>query len=154
MGGKIGNQNARRPDNCRICGVLLNTTNWYPSLSPPNGRQHICIDCHKAKFREGYSRNRTAEHVRQREKSRRLKQVCLDAYGTGCACCGEKSFEFLCIDHIAGGGNRHRKEVGYGSGFYRWLKSNNFPIGFRVLCMNCNFSYGHYGICPHAHSLG
>jgi len=35
------------------------------------------------------------------------------------------------------------------SNFYRWLKQNNFPEGFRVLCINCNFSLGIYGYCPH-----
>lgn len=30
-----------------------------------------------------------------------------------------------------------------------WLKKNNYPPGFRVLCMNCNFSLGMRGYCPH-----
>lgn len=70
-----------------------------------------------------------------------------------CACCGVSYLEFLGIDHILGGGNQQRKKLfshgGGGSKFYRWLMSNNFPPGFRVLCNNCNNSLGNFGYCPH-----
>lgn len=67
-----------------------------------------------------------------------------------CVCCGETYLEFLSIDHINGGGRKHLKQIGcYGQGFYAWLIKNNFPEGYRVLCINCNFSLGHYGYCPH-----
>jgi len=66
-----------------------------------------------------------------------------------CACCGIREIEFLTIDHIKGGGAKHRKEVGQGTTFYNWIKRNNFPKGFRILCMNCNHSLGHYGYCVH-----
>ena len=46
----------------------------------------------------------------------------------------------LSIDHIKGGGNRHRDKLGNdGSGVYRWLKKENYPTGYQVLCMNCQF---------------
>jgi hypothetical protein len=73
-----------------------------------------------------------------------------------CACCGETRYEFLSIDHINGGGNEERKKFLTTTGkynprkFYQWLIDNNFPEGFRVLCMNCNFALGHYGYCPHS----
>jgi len=58
--------------------------------------------------------------------------------------------EFLTIDHINGGGNKQKQEIG-GAGIklYLWMKRNNYPSGFQVLCMNCNFAKGKYGICPH-----
>lgn len=68
-----------------------------------------------------------------------------------CSCCGESILEFLTIDHINGGGGKHRSELKRGSGdIYRWLKSNNYPEGFQVLCFNCNSSkhYGN-GVCAH-----
>lgn len=72
--------------------------------------------------------------------------------GTTCACCGETHIEFLCIDHINGGGMAHRRTIGayIGNNFYRWLKSHGYPLGFRVLCVNCNFALGHAGYCPHS----
>lgn len=66
-----------------------------------------------------------------------------------CACCGELEIKFLSIDHINGGGNKHRKKIGGGSGFYLWLKNHKFPKGYQVLCLNCNFAKGLYGVCPH-----
>jgi len=79
-----------------------------------------------------------------------IRQEVLDHYGNKCVCCGETTPEFLAIDHINGGGNKHRKEVG-GSGpvMYRWLKKNNYPEGFQILCHNCNMAKGFYGACPH-----
>ena len=68
-----------------------------------------------------------------------------------CECCGETYLEFLTLDHKNGGGNKHRKQEGLekGSATYWWIIHNDFPEGFRVLCMNCNFSIGMYGYCPH-----
>lgn len=75
------------------------------------------------------------------------------AYGgnpPSCACCGETRLEFLTVDHIDGGGGKHKKEINKtGDGFYNWLITNHFPSGYRVLCYNCNLSLGHLGYCPH-----
>jgi hypothetical protein len=85
-----------------------------------------------------------------RNQNKKLRLECLLAYGNKCACCGENRYEFLCIDHINGRGRAHRKDTG--RYFYGWLKKNNFPGGFRVLCHNCNMSKGIYGYCPHEKS--
>jgi len=45
----------------------------------------------------------------------------------------------LSIDHINGGGRKDRREGKSGSLFYYWLQRNNFPKGFQVLCMNCQY---------------
>lgn len=89
---------------------------------------------------------------------RELRTRVLDAYGKHCQCCGEPTFEFLAIDHIDGGGREHRaflrqRGIGAGAGFYRWLEVNGFPLGFQVLCHNCNMAKGFYGVCPHQSSL-
>lgn len=61
--------------------------------------------------------------------------------------------EFLTIDHVNGKGNEHRKllfkhNVG-GVHMYRWLKRNNYPEGYTILCMNCNWAQRYGNICPH-----
>jgi len=66
-----------------------------------------------------------------------------------CNCCGESGYEFLCIDHIDGGGHQHRKDVGNGITFLRWLINNQYPAGFQILCHNCNMARAFYGECPH-----
>jgi hypothetical protein len=81
------------------------------------------------------------------------RQLRLDAiahYGGKCMCCGETEEAFLSIDHINGGGNEHRKKVHRHIGL--WLKKNNYPDGFQILCHNCNQAKGYYGICPHQKS--
>jgi hypothetical protein len=79
----------------------------------------------------------------------RLRQEVLKKYGEKCACCGEYRNEFLAIDHINGCSRELRKEQGGGSALYRWLKRNNFPPGYQVLCHNCNMAKGCHGYCPH-----
>ncbi len=89
----------------------------------------------------------------RKEAYKKTKLEVLGHYSNGvpvCSCCGEPEIVFLSIDHINGGGTKHRKELlGQGKNFYRWLKINGYPSGYRVLCHNCNQAYGHYGFCPH-----
>lgn len=89
------------------------------------------------------------EMRRRATVSRRAdRQEVLDHYGSVCACCGEGRWEFVAIDHIHGGGTEHRRKDRI-SDIYKWLKKNNYPEGYRVLCHNCNSSLGYYGYCPH-----
>lgn len=92
---------------------------------------------------------------KNREKNKRFRikrrMEILYQYSGGlmkCNCCGEATIEFLAIDHINNNGYEHRKIV-KGSDLYRWLRSNNYPEGFQVLCHNCNFAKGVYKLCPH-----
>jgi hypothetical protein len=68
----------------------------------------------------------------------KLNALCIYSHGSmKCEICEEDRLGCLSIDHIDGGGRKHREEIkGH---IYRWLKENEFPIGFRVLCMNCQF---------------
>jgi hypothetical protein len=44
------------------------------------------------------------------------------------------------MDHIEGGGTRARlKTEPLKRHIYHWLKKNDYPDGFQVLCMNCQF---------------
>ena len=64
-----------------------------------------------------------------------------------CACCGELEKMFLVIDHMNGGGGQHRKAI---SGHIStWLKRQDYPDGYRVLCHNCNHAV-RLGVCPHS----
>lgn len=97
-----------------------------------------------------YSNN--VEYKSNLSKSHRLKVKleCIGHYGGCCGCCGESILAFLAIDHMNGGGTQHRKsEKISGSRFYSWLKKNNFPDGFQVLCHNCNWAKYVLGECPH-----
>ena len=64
-----------------------------------------------------------------------------------CKGCKEICVEFLCIDHKK---KRTKKEKNLtGKAFYQYLKENNYPEGFQVLCFGCNFVKGVYPKCPH-----
>lgn len=86
-----------------------------------------------------------------RRNRRAAREEVLKHYGKRCECCGETAVEFLTIDHINGGGNKHRRELGNRGGyrFYLWLIRNNYPDGYRVLCFNCNCAIAFSGACPH-----
>lgn len=81
----------------------------------------------------------------QKERNIVIKKEVLTHYGNGelkCVQCGENRLGCLTIDHINGGGNKHRIKVckSHGStAFYRWLKKESYPLGFQTLCMNCQF---------------
>jgi hypothetical protein len=80
------------------------------------------------------------------------REKVLAHYGQWCACC--KSTERLQIDHIAGNGREHRKELGKpgGTSFYQWLIKNDYPEGFQTLCLRCNLSKGTGERCRLNHS--
>lgn len=106
---------------------------------------------HKARMsrqkekREAYREAHKVELRRKlREGYQRLKQEVLSHYSISppvCAHCRITDIDVLCIDHIANDGAEHRRIIGhnYGANFYRWLKKNNYPGGFQVLCRNCNW---------------
>ena len=87
----------------------------------------------------------------RRDWHKNNRKLVLFHYSNGemkCACCGENKDEFLSIDDIEGTIHRKIKKQGVRD-FYRWLMRNNYPKGFQVLCMNCNFAKGMSGKCPH-----
>lgn len=101
------------------------------------------------KGRKHYAANK--EHLRKlrHEKHVRYRMECLIHYSDNppfCNCCGEKTIEFLALDHIGGGGTRDRKQNG--SNQYSKIRIGWPPL-FQVLCHNCNMAKGFYGICPH-----
>lgn len=88
--------------------------------------------------------------TKQREVRDTKKFNAFQAYGGFvCACCGERMEKFLSIDHINGDGSKHRRQQGNGAMLYSWLARHQFPAGFQVLCMNCNWGRRYTGVCPH-----
>lgn len=111
-----------------------------------------CRPCTRLRVNLYNAANREKINKRRRELSFLDKKAILAFYSeqkNSCACCGEKELLFLSIDHVDGGGSKHRREVGFGPNFYRWLRTHGFPHGYQVLCFNCNLSKGFYGHCPH-----
>ena len=103
----------------------------------------------------GWCRRCITAYSKARGKEARLNAIIHYSCGSPhCACCGDDRFEFLCLDHIDGGGNAHRLAV---TGSKRgsialWLEKNGYPDGFQVLCHNCNMAKHIHGTCPYATS--
>ena len=144
-------QHPKDTKRCPCCKKLKSRSEFNKDAARAGGIVSWCKECTSSYAKE-YRKDHP--HVAKGERASYLKQriTTLRVYSNGvpkCACCGEAQYEFLSLDHIEGSGNKHRKALGYHSKIHQWLKANNYPPGFQVLCHNCNFAKSHYGTCPH-----
>jgi len=117
---------------------------WYKNYREKHREELI------TKNREYYQKHRKELQEKARQKRLKIRLEVIKYYGGKCICCGEDCMEFLTIDHIKGEGRKHRRSLGGANRFYNWLRKNNFPKGFQVLCMNCNWGKRmNNGVCPH-----
>jgi hypothetical protein len=142
----------KKHEQCCICGLKcsMSVRLGYDALYQKEWRER-----NRDKLREY---NRRARAI--------VRVAALKAYGgdsPSCKCCGTTIQELLCVDHINGGGNEHRRKIfklrkrpgeltdqSAGYPFLYWLKNNNYPPEFQLLCHNCNFfKTAHKGkVCP------
>ena len=122
---------------CYKCRVEKPISEFYATQGHP---YTVCAECCKKK------RKVPAYRAREKERFNATKLEVLGHYGKDgkpvCTVCGESRVLCLTIDHINGGGMKHRKLVTGGSGgsrFYYWLKRQGYPEGYQTLCMNDNF---------------
>jgi len=93
----------------------------------------------------GYMREKLKKII----KLKRLQIIMHYCHGViQCACCDESEYRFLTIDHIDGRKKWNHKHMN-GLKFYLWLIKNNYPNGFQILCMNCNWGKRFLTVCPH-----
>ena len=130
---------------CPSCGTTKSKGEFGPDKTRSDGLQTYCKECQ--------SRRGWRDNIKLREDA-------FKAYGGArCINCGEDYIHVLVLDHIDSDGNRERAElkekfgVTPGNGFYRYLKRQKWPIGYQVLCHNCNFlkerrpeQYKEYGL--------
>jgi hypothetical protein len=68
-----------------------------------------------------------------------LRNTVFNHYGGKCVRCGVDDLNKLNLHHINFDGGKHRKEIGSGrSALCRWIKKNNYPDSFQVLCVSCH----------------
>lgn len=118
---------------------------------PTTDKQKIAQKKYRDSHRELCIKRTVANNRKKRSEYRELT---INHYGGNppkCNCCGEKERKFLTLDHINGGGRQHRKEMNNKSGgVHGQLVKGNFPEGYQVLCMNCNWGkFINNGLCPH-----
>ena len=141
---------------CNSCNAEK-TRNWYKNnlekakiISKRTYNKHK--ESHIARATKWNKDNKLSHRNSNATWRWKLRQEIIEEYGGSCACCGEVIPEFLSIDHINNDGNVERKQNNSkgGAKFYKELKDRGFPKdNYQLLCMNCNFAKGHFGICPH-----
>lgn len=127
---------------------------YYPNWYKERMVKGICTKCGEPVSGSKWycEKHRLQKKEYAKEYTARKRKIVMEAYGNStCACCGETNDKFLTLDHINGGGNKHRREIAMGGKTYwNWFIKNNFPPGFQVLCWNCNLGKRvNNGICPH-----
>lgn len=138
---------------CRLCYAA-----YMRSYNAKN-REKVCA-LKRAYQQEQKKNPEWVAKVRKkgREYWQNMRHKIILAYGGyRCNCCGETEPSFLSIDHVNNDGAAHRRSLGYaGNGkggssrTLKWIRDNNYPPGFQVLCMNCQFGkVRNKGICPH-----
>ncbi len=136
---RIGEEERNRNYYTQNREEILEKTKVYEKAHPEQQRK---------RHQKWYQNHKELSAERVKRNLIALRQLVLEHYGGHCQCCGETQYEFLVIDHINGGGRSHRRSIP-GQSVYRWLRKNNFPEGFQVLCHNCNMAKAFYGECPH-----
>lgn len=130
---------------CKQCGVQLHDGTWRNG--DKRKRYYLCNICARKKaveYNKKWLKTPNGKlYISHRIQKRRL--TVLKHYSPNLICqrCGDNEIDVLSMDHIKGGGKKHLNEIGGGPIFYRWLFRNNFPEGYQVLCMNCQFIKRH-----------
>lgn len=141
---------------CRVCHEEkpINKFDKVSNNTYGGYRRKICRQCWWASRSE---EQREAKREIKRRSEQKLRSETFEAYGNKCTCCGESEPAFLVIDHIGDNGADHRREMRptapktwAGKAIYSWLRQNNWPEGFQILCANCNMAKARKEGCPHA----
>lgn len=150
---------------------LLHAFGYCTDCGNVNDRAHIKRTCSKClrDAKKYYEKNKATRAAKLRAwakanperlkevnklRARKLKQDVINAYGKVCRCCLEANITFLCLDHVNGGGLKHRNELRATSSgqFYSYLRAHKYPMDppLQVLCYNCNQGKQiNGGVCPH-----
>ena len=140
---------------CSVCRVNLTEENCRPSIYKRGSG--YCNNCINKWTKEWYKNHQeyagekrrrywTLERrLAKRREAKESKMQVIAHYSNGTMSCGNPYGEHnlpylktlaLTVDHIGGGGSRHRRKLRYWS-IYKWLVVEGFPSGYQILCMNC-----------------
>ena len=115
----------------------VRTSYIYRWAKANNYPQIFRVLCHNCNMLEARKFKPLSDSYNSKKKQR-LKRAIFSKYSTDnkCQICKESNLDLLTIDHMDGGGTKHRKEIGHH--IYDWLRKHKYPAGFQVLCFNCN----------------
>ena len=132
--------------DCKWCDELF--------ISAHGNQIYCSVECRTAYSASNGAERMAACRIRKgkdvvnaysRELQRAKRLSVIGQLGGVCVCCEIDKWQFLAVDHVAGGGTKLRLEMGVRQAFNALIVSNTAQL----LCHNCNGSYGAYGYCPH-----
>jgi hypothetical protein len=136
--------------HCSICNENANAS--HKKLEQIRKKQNTCVKGDGKPIAPNSNRF-CQEHL---DKSRKTTKRCnlktkkevMSHYSSNgvphCNICGVTNLQYLTIDHINGDGREHREKNGLqGSKIYHWLRKNDYPTDFQVLCYNHNMAKRH-----------
>lgn len=129
---------------CNRCKQFKTPEEFSCNRRKKDGLDIYCKPCAVKRCREYFLRKPQVQRAYKRQWiSEQKEKVFLHYSGgkIGCVSCNYSDQRALSIDHINGDGAEHRREIKH-ENIYRWIVKNNFPSGFQVLCMNCQFIKG------------
>lgn len=149
---------------CKVCKGTKDETEFYKHPNSKDKLRQMCKECLNSESLEKYKIMKSTvagmealkirwkkQRIKWREKRMAhkkdwhsaLKLKIINHYTKGsmkCKRCGFDDVRALQVDHVNGGGYAHRKSLGNSStSVYTYLKRNNYPVGFQILCANCNW---------------
>lgn len=141
-------KNKRIESDSKRYSKLRIDKNWVMKSRASNQasyRKLMATNPEKHKLKSNLWRIQNPDRFKAMQFKSRLKRKIdvLMAYSNSspaCKNCGIDDVDVLTIDHIDGGGSKHRRYLKEtGKEFYLELKKAGYPNGYQVLCHNCNF---------------
>ena len=121
---------------------LMRQKRWYEK----NRERILAENKKKRKLNPGQSKANKKWHLKNQRYNKqnrdKIKLEVMTHYSNGtprCCVCGYDNLISLDIDHINNDGKKDRDSKNLGSRMYCWLKKNNYPPQFQVLCKNHNW---------------
>jgi len=134
--------------HCHKCNTTLSISCFHKNKSRKDGLATACKKCRNIQNKEYRHRYPEKRYQREKKDKEAIKIEVFEHYSEEeikCTRCSFSDLRALTIDHINGGGSEHRKQLGIrgGTQFYRWIKNNDYPKEFQILCMNCQWIKRH-----------
>lgn len=143
---------------CSKCGKIKSTSKFFMDKQKKDELSSACKKCVMIYTKQYYLEHKEhylAYSKKHHEKTKHLKRERLriarrglfreifDLLGSKCSVCNFDNVWALQIDHIKGGGYKHRKKfksMAYYADILKSIKKGENK--YRVLCANCNFIEG------------
>lgn len=146
-------ENSKKCSKCKI--IYPSRRQFSRDMRKSDGFASKCKGCARKEHIEYYYRQRqkvldyskkryTKNKLRiiflQTERRRKIITKIFDLLGDKCVLCGFKNKMALQIDHLKGGGQKHRRIRGGGMNYYKDIV--NDIKNYQILCANCNLIEG------------